>query len=432
MNRELVEVKLSQVVFDETIYPRKDHTPAKVQEYAENMEAIETMENFIEISGNNRLLDGKHRWLAYRKLYDGSDPTIKAFKWLDITEEKDEFVKAIELNSSHGQQISTKDKEQNCRVLYQKYGYTLDTICRIVNVSKTKASAALKPVREEEKRQQDETIFEMHLAGYTQQEIADAVGVSRPTVQRRVEELAQKVPSYFLSKPFETDIDFTPPLYNVWTFAKKTNKTGHFGNSEQQIVDNLLYLYTEPYDIVLDPFGGGGSTIDVCKRRLRRYWVSDRKPIVERENEIRQMDIATELPDLNWRWEDVALTYLDPPYWKQAEGQYSTDPEDLANMPLDKFTATLTDIVNRIAEKQSAGHIALLIQPTQWKADNRQFTDHVFDIVSRVNPLLLRLKNRVSCPYSTEQYNAQQVNWAKENNELLVLSRELIIWEIVK
>jgi len=31
------------------------------------------------------------------------------------------------------------------------------------------------------------------------------------------------------------DSDFTPPLYNLWTFAKKTNNVSHFGNSEQRI-----------------------------------------------------------------------------------------------------------------------------------------------------------------------------------------------------
>jgi hypothetical protein len=56
-------------------------------------------------------------------------------------------------------------------------------------------------------------------------------------------------------------------------------------------VDNLLYLYTKPFDIVLDPFAGGGSTIEVCKKRFRRKMFSDHKPIVERETEIRQYDL---------------------------------------------------------------------------------------------------------------------------------------------
>jgi hypothetical protein len=34
-----------------------------------------------------------------------------------------------------------------------------------------------------------------------------------------------------------------------------------------------------------------GSTIDICKKRFRRNMFSDRKPIVERETEIRQYDL---------------------------------------------------------------------------------------------------------------------------------------------
>jgi len=34
----------------------------------------------------------------------------------------------------------------------------------------------------------------------------------------------------------------------------------------------LLWLYTEPGDIVVDPFAGGGTTIDVPKAMV---WASD-------------------------------------------------------------------------------------------------------------------------------------------------------------
>ena len=166
------------------------------------------------------------------------------------------------------------------------------------------------------------------------------------------------------------------------------------------------------------------------RKRFRRCWAGDRKPIIEREEEIRKLDIVTDLPPLHNRWSDVTLTYLDPPYWRQAEGKYSNDPEDLANMSLDKFTEALANVVNRIAAKQTHGVIALLMQPTQWKSDGRAFVDHVLHLVNAANPKRLTLGNRIWCPYSTEQYNAQQVGWAKENKELLVLTRELIIWRV--
>ena len=112
--------------------------------------------------------------------------------------------------------------------------------------------------------------------------------------------------------------NFEPPIYNVWKQQKKSKGTKHFGNSEVQWLDNLLYLYTKPFDIVIDPFAGSGSTIDLCKKRFRRYWVGDRKPIVERESEIRKHDIVTDgTPDLKGRWKEVQLVYLDPPYCLQ-------------------------------------------------------------------------------------------------------------------
>ncbi len=430
---EKIQLKLSDVKFDGTIYPRKTHNPAKVQEYAANLEAIEAQGNFIHVSANNKLLDGRHRHLAYLKKADGKldGVSVTAYQWPEILETKDELLKAIELNSSHGQQLTTEEKRQNCLNLYAKYGYTLDTIAKAVAVSKAFALESTKAHRENDEKNLNAKIMEMWLACYSHEEIANDIGnVSDETVRRKTEHFATKSslePNVVKSSSFE---DFTPELYNVWTFAKKTNEVGHFGNSEQRIVENLLYAYTKPFDIVVDPFGGGGSTIDVCIKRSRRYWVSDRKPIVERESEIRKLDVLQELPPLHNRWSDVTLTYLDPPYWKQAENQYSTDPEDLANMPLEDFTRNMCALINGIAKKQSKGFIALLIQPTQWKAEKKRFTDHVFQIMSGIKAKNLTLENRISCPYSSQQYNAQMVDYAKEHKIFLVLTRELIVWRV--
>lgn len=179
---------------------------------------------------------------------------------------------------------------------------------------------------------------------------------------------------------------------------------------------------------MFDPFAGGGATIDVCLKRLRRYWVSDRKPIEARKSDIRQFDIADGLPRL--AWSDVALSYLDPPYWRQAAGQYSRDEQDLANMPLEQFTKAMVSLITQIASKQTHGIVAMLMQPTQWKADDKQFTDHIIDIIGGIKTKKLVLENRVSCPYNTEQYNAQMVQWAKDNKKLLVITRELVVWRI--
>ena len=83
--------------------------------------------------------------------------------------------------------------------------------------------------RREERKQR---IFDLWLAGYSQDEIATAIEEKKDTVSdvlkvcRNLEGLpnSDKLTANF------TDSDWTPPLFNVWTFAKKSNEVGHFGN----------------------------------------------------------------------------------------------------------------------------------------------------------------------------------------------------------
>lgn len=418
-------IKTSEVIFREDLYPRIEPNARLIQQYAENIDNLPP----IEINQHNILIDGYHRWTAHKK---AEKETIEAVV-IQTSSDNDLLAMSIEKNAKHGMQLSAEDKKKMAVRLYNAgTGKDKAEICKILSISNSTVTSYLTDIDKQLREERKAKIFSMYLAGYTMQEIADAVGLERSTITKEIESLvniSSLAKNHQVLANFQ-DSEFETPIYNVWTFAKKTNNVSHPGNSEVRIVENLLYLYTSPFDIVLDPFAGGGSTIDICKKRLRRYWASDRKPIVERENEIRKLDIVTELPDFNNRWKDVRLVYLDPPYWKQVQNQYSTDAEDLANMPLDDFNKALSSVINRIARKLSSGsHIALLIQPTQWKSDNKEFTDHVSDMI-RLADKRLKLVNRVSCPYSTQQCTPQQVEYAKENKMLLVISRELIIWKI--
>ncbi|GAG80511.1 unnamed protein product, partial [marine sediment metagenome] len=268
---------------------------------------------------------------------------------------------------------------------------------------------------------------DLWMACYTQEEIADREEISQGEVSKSIPN--SSIAEWNKSAQPSADhlVDFEIPLYNVWKYKEATGKLKHFGNTEQTIVDNLLYLYTQPFDIVVDPFAGSGSTGDICKKRHRRYWVSDRKVEPEYENNIRQWDITDGLPQIP-RWKDVRLVYLDPPYWKQSEGKYSKDSSDLSNMDLDSFNKVLSDLINNFSKKLSIGtHIALIIQPTQWNAPEHKFTDHVGDMLRLVR---LSVEMRFSVPYESQQYSAQCVEWAKQNKKCLVLTREIIVWEM--
>jgi len=422
MNRELIEIKYDDIVFDEGLYPRVEgHDPERVQAYARDMDQIELSENYISINADNILVDGRHRQLAYKKRAEGKTGfTIPAYRY-PISSKLETFRLSCELQD-HGKSLTNSDKVSSAKKLYALGDQKQKTIATALSVSESTISGWLSRTRKEEKAKQKKKAFNMWLSCHTQEDIAEVVGIPRQTISDWLNNFAENS----VTEESAKWTNFIPPIYNVWKKQTKTNKVNHFGNSEPQWLENLIYLYTNPSDIILDPFGGSGTTIDVCKKRGRRYWVADRKPIVEREHEIRIHDMTSGLP-LIPRWKDVRFVYLDPPYWKQAEGEYSDDPTDLANMSLDDFNKNLSSIICQFSKKLSNAYIALIIQPTQWKAENKHFTDHIGDMLRMVN---LPVNMRYSVPYESQQHNAQMVNWAKENKTCLVLTREIIVWEI--
>jgi predicted DNA-binding protein YlxM (UPF0122 family) len=435
IEKKTEQVNLSTIVFDERFYPRKSVDTALVQQYAENLDEIEAFGNFMVIDQQSYLLDGRHRHLAYQKRYDGKDPSVPVYIY-EIENDADRFSVAVRFNSTHGKQLDAKDKERCALSLWSDHRYSLEEIAKLLSVRKQTVSDWTSKIRQAERQRLIETIFDLWLACFTYKQIADSTKTPEGTIKRIIsEEGFKEFPGTKQTKRslFEDfdDGDGNRPLYNDWRFTRNQNGSTHFGNTDPRILEWLLYLYTKPFDIVLDPFAGGGTIIDVCKDRLRRYWVSDRKPVPERQDEIRLLNIVQDLPALNKRWSDVRLTFLDPPYWKQAEGRYSDSPEDLGNMPLDAFHDNLASIINKISQHQSSGFIAFLIQPTQWHAPERQFVDHAFEMMRRVDAKRLRLENRIACPLGTQQCTPPMVEWAKANRKLLVLNRELIVWEIV-
>lgn len=416
-------IPVAVVVFREDLYPRIETSPVTVQKYAEDLDVLPP----IEVNQNNELIDGWHRWTAHKKV---KAETIRAV--VTKTKSDGELLElAIERNAAHGLQLSLTDKKAMATRIYnatpdREKDATKARLARVLSVSDRTVRDWLSRTDKDAKERRDQRIFDLWLACWTQEEIAADVGCDPTDKALRVSGNSEDLPK---NQKAASDhaTDFDPPIYNVWKQQERTSGASHFGNSEVRWLDNLLYLYTKPFDVVLDPFAGGGSTIDLCRKRFRRYLASDRLPIVERAKEIRQHDL-TDGPLKPPQWKDVSLVYLDPPYWKQAEGQYSQDKNDLANMTLREFTSTLSGVILAYAKKLSHGaRVALIIQPTQWKAPERVFVDHVGDMLRHV---ALPIEMRYSVPYESQQCNAQMVEWAKAQKQCLVLTREIVVWRV--
>jgi hypothetical protein len=422
MQEKTLEINISEIVFREDLYPRFKPNPSLIQEYANNLGVLPP----IEVSQDNILIDGYHRWKAHETA------NIKSFRVVvtNVESEAELLLLAVERNSKHGQQLTQAEKKKYAIRWWDVL--ETDKICSALSITKRTFSTWTKSKQKEKEIEIKKTIFDMHLSCHTQQEIADAVGMSQPFV---VEQIAE-----FITDDANADSDIfgdyeqdgsTRQLYTIWNIGKATNEVKHFGNIPPEIVDNLMYLYTNPFDVVFDPFGGGGSTIDMCEKRKRRFYVSDLNPIPAR-SDIRQHDITTGLP------KDLPVpdfVFLDPPYWKQAKNKYSKDNTDLGNVNLEVFMTSIADIAKNVKRKwvnskRDYGYLSIIIGP--FKEDGKKI-DLAFmccQVISKFIPL----HERVIVPYSTQVHGGAFVKMAKEKKELLYLHRDLMVfkWEKLK
>lgn len=414
-----IQVALSEIVFDNNLYPRKEHDPARVQKYAECLESMETRKNFMSILSDMRLLDGRHRHLAYLSKHKPEHiVTVFVHAFTTDNEAKD---LAAQLNSEDNYGLTDDDKRRNAiRMFTRPERATQAEIASTLGVSKSKVNGWLKAIVAQEKKDREDTMWSMWLACYTQAEIAEQVGVTEQAIGQFLQESKVK----FSENQTLLFRNFEPQIYTVWKFAKLTNKTKVFGSIPQEIIDNLLYYYTNPFDVVFDPFAGGGSTIDKCIERKRRYYASDLSPIVARDD-IRQWDITAGLPD------DLPVpdfVFLDPPYWKQAEGKYSEKNTDLSNIDLETFLNvignTARDIKRKWGKSRPDARLALIIGILK---QDGEYVDLPFLCYQRIAKYL-ELDIRIQVPYSTQVHSGNYVKMAKEAKELLYLSRDLMVF----
>ncbi len=66
-----------------------------------------------------------------------------------------------------------------------------------------------------------------------------------------------------------TDVWHDIPPVRHWKFKSKKRKANQLST---KLVNRAIQMSTHEYDIVLDPFGGSGTTYDVCER-TNRHWI---------------------------------------------------------------------------------------------------------------------------------------------------------------
>jgi hypothetical protein len=142
--------------------------------------------------------------------------------------------------------------------------------CWLLGASSFRLGDRLLIVGGDQQAQQDRA-WDLWLDCHDQGEIAETIGTTQQTISNWVQENAKL--REFVEPPESRQ------HFDVWQFPTTDREAGgqqsYFGAVPPQVMENLLWFYTEPGHTVVDLFAGSGTTVDVAKRMGRRVWAAD-------------------------------------------------------------------------------------------------------------------------------------------------------------
>jgi hypothetical protein len=379
----------------------------------------------IIIKEDRTIISGHRRTACAIYLSMGRVPTVQVLEGLD------DRVAIVEANRYRTKTFSERMREA--------------ALLAVVESEKAATRRAFKGVEESE-------------AGTTREKVAEAVGM-KPISFMKVNKVWEASKTNENAKAIMSKLDagtisvdaahkavrtlISPPkvhedrpefirVYNSWVFGENDPRFGipHPGRVPGQIAGNLIYYYTQPGDLVVDPMAGGGSTLDVAKfmgREALGYDVVPKRPDVE------QWDISKGFPE---ECQDAQLIFMDPPYWNVIDEKYSE--KSSSALSLEKFREWLvTLIANASQTVKIGGFISLLIMPQYFRLPEdyeHGYIDWPYEVMEymRWERLGLAPWNRIHTQWPSSGFTAYDVENAKEGKHMLPVSGDIVVGRRVR
>lgn len=166
----------------------------------------------------------------------------------------------------------------------------------------------------------------------------------------------------------EVDIEEEIPLIEattLWDFPKQSYGLTPKGDNKYPgvtpalIIYNLIWRYTDPGDLVVDPMCGSGTTIDVCKEEKREVIGLDISPV---RSDIIQSD-ARKIPVKD---SSADMVFIDSPYGDNI--RYNEHPASIGKISseTEKFYDELEKAMNESHRILKEGKILGWLIGDQW------------------------------------------------------------------
>ena len=470
----MATIKISEIKWDRTIYPRSDWSKSTAERYADAMSAGDIFPPIILQKDTNVLLDGKHRYEAYK--IAGIDEV--PFEWNVIPEGMSQKYFAAILSSRHGDRLSNKDLETLAREEFERdasidptrWGERLalskSTVYRWVSdiLTKAKAGRELKAWR-------------LAKLGWTLEEIASVLGIKKTQAGDDISENSQignignSLGPDWNAKGLaaeaerlgirETDawaaaldgmedkaifekLDWGIRTWDNWAFNSCDNRFGEEwpGRIPAQLVAHTLFYFTKTGDVVFDPMAGGGVVSDTCLVFGRKCFSFDLSARDYRPEIVKhQWDAGhPTFPEFmqKGRSKKIDLLFFDPPYFTKKEKEYDEKAGDdgvsISSLSREEYLEFFKKFF--IAAKdymKPDGRIAFLnadwrdFQHTAARKESPEKAITIFDYHHVLDKAGWEVTHRISVPLSTERFSGNVVAKMQEGRILGVVTRDLLM-----
>lgn len=177
------QIQLSEVVFDQSIYPRTEWSQATVNRYVEALSAGDEFPAIVLEVETNRLLDGMHRLQAHKQALKD----VISVTWQAIPDGVPAKLFAASLSARHGDRIKGDELREIAREIAQDNpDYDLKTIAKYAGVTRQTVSKWVGDIVDHRRLVRQVAAFLLAQAGWSQRQIAEHLGVAQKTVSNDV------------------------------------------------------------------------------------------------------------------------------------------------------------------------------------------------------------------------------------------------------
>ena len=201
-------------------------------------------------------------------------------------------------------------------------------------------------------------------------------------------EVSPKVKSWELfaqTKKTQEAVEEIPRLQatTLWDFPKQSYGTAPKGNNKYagvtpaELIWNLVWRYTEPGDLVVDPMCGSGTTLDVCKEEGRKAICYDISPPPYRKEVVQNDARDIPLPD-----DYVDMVFVDSPYGDNI--RYNEHPDCIGKISSENenFFDELEKVIKECHRIMKPGKVLGWLIGDQWV--KKKFTPVGFLLYTRL------------------------------------------------